>query len=318
MSTSPTIDRTRRRAMKAVAAGMLGAPWWSAFGAAGDTDATRRGELLKRAIPATGELLPVIGLGTARAFDVGSDDSQRAGLRGVVEALASVEQAMIDTSPMYGRAETVVGDLVAGLGLDSRFFLATKVWTTGRDAGIAQMNESFERLRTGRIDLMQIHNLLDWRVHLPVLREWRDAGRIRHVGVTHYHEGAHDDIAAVIAAEAFDFLQINYSLAEPEAGDRLLALAADRGTAVIVNRPFGRGELFRATRGKALPAWAADYGAQSWAQLFLKWVIAHPAVTVAIPGTGKPAHMLDNLGAAYGPLPDAAGRGRIARLVADL
>ena len=180
------------------------------------------------------------------------------------------------------------------------------------------MNNSFRLLKTDRIDLMQVHNLVDWETHLATLRAWKEQGRIRYLGITHYHEGAHDALEQLMREQALDFVQLNYSLAEPEAEDRLLPLAAERGIAVIVNRPFARGVLFRATRGKALPEWAEEYGIQSWAQFFLKWVVSHPAVSVAIPGTGKPKHMLDNLGAARGHLPDSTQRQRMRTLMSKL
>jgi diketogulonate reductase-like aldo/keto reductase len=216
---------------------------------------------------------------------------------------------------MYGAAESVVGDLAADLGVTGAFFLATKVWTSGRDAGIAQMEESLRRLRVRRLDLMQVHNLLDWRTHLRTLREWKDAGRVRYLGVTHYTSSAYDELERVLRAEPVDFVQVNYSLGERQAERRLLPLARDRGVAVIVNRPFSEGGLFRRVRGQPLPAWAAGFDCGSWAQFFLKWILAHPAVTCVIPGTSRPEHLVDNLGAGTGRLPEAATRDRMAALV---
>lgn len=302
---------TRRRLLQALAASLL-------LPLAPTLAAPAPGELRRRAIPASGEQLPLVGLGTSRVFDVGPDPAARSGPRAVLEVLAPVGEVMVDTSPMYGEAERVVGDLVTDLGVRDRLFLANKVWTSGRAAGIAQMENSMALLRTDRIDLMQIHNLLDWPVHIQTLRDWKSAGRIRYLGVTHYHAGAHAELEAVMRAEPLDFVQLNYSLAEPEAEARLLPLAQERGIAVIVNRPFARGNLFRAARSQPLPAWAAEFDCASWAQFFLKWVLAHPAVTVAIPGTGKAEHALDNLGAATGRLPDPAQRARMQELIAAL
>jgi aryl-alcohol dehydrogenase-like predicted oxidoreductase len=210
----------------------------------------------------------------------------------------------------------VVGELATALSVRNRLFLATKVWTRGRQPGVAQMETSQRRLRTDVIDLMQVHNLVDWRTHLATLREWKAAGRIRYLGVTHYTASAHGELAAILEAEPVDFVQVNYSLAERDAERRLLPLAAERGVAVVVNRPFAEGALFRRVRGKALPGWAAELGCHSWAQLFLKWIVAHPAVTCVIPATSRPEHLRDNMQAGVGPLPDAAARGRLAALVA--
>jgi diketogulonate reductase-like aldo/keto reductase len=268
--------------------------------------------VLARPIPRTGELLPVVGLGTWQAFDVGPHDAAMRALRAVVQTLADGGGRVIDSSPMYGRAEQRVGELLAGLPQRSRCWLATKVWTRGRAAGIAQMEASLALLGTTRLDLMQIHNLVDWRTHAATLAAWRDAGRVRYLGVTHYHAGAHAEVEQVVAGGAFDFVQINYSVGEPEADRTVLAAAQANGTAVLVNRPFGQGELLRRVRGQALPAWAAEIGCSTWSALLLKWILAHPAVTCVIPGTGDAAHMAEALAAADGPLPDAAMRRRIA------
>jgi diketogulonate reductase-like aldo/keto reductase len=271
--------------------------------------------MLTRIIPRSGEPLPAVGLGTWQAFDVGARDAARASLAEVVRTLGADPGRVIDSSPMYGRAEEVVGDLVAGLGAQQRFFYATKVWTTGRTEGIAQMETSFRRMRVARMDLMQIHNLVDWRTHAATLADWQAGGRVRYVGVTHYHAGAHAELERVVASGAFDFVQINYSIGEPEAEGSVLAAAQDTGTAVLINRPFGQGDLLARVRGRALPGWAADLGCASWGQFFLKWILAHPAVTCVIPGTGNAAHMADDLAAAEGPLPDAAMRRRMAEYV---
>jgi diketogulonate reductase-like aldo/keto reductase len=219
---------------------------------------------------------------------------------------------------MYGSSESVVGDLVAELKLRPLLFLATKVWTSGREEGIRQMEQSFRRLRVEKLDLMQVHNLVDVAVHTRTLADWKQAGRVRYVGITHYTSSAFREVERWLKGGNYDFLQINYSLDEPEADERLLPLAHDKNAAVIVNRPFGKGSMFRRTRGKPLPDWARELGIASWAQYFLKWIVAHPAVTCAIPGTSKPEHMQDNLGAAHGALPDAAMRARMAEYFASL
>ena len=268
-----------------------------------------------RPIPSSGAALPVIGCGTWRGFDVGPSPAERAPLAEVLNVLFEAGGTVIDSSPMYGRAEAVVGDLLAASGNCNRAFIATKVWTTGREAGVRQMRHSMALLRTDRIELMQVHNLVDWRTHLATLRAWKAEGRIAHLGVTHYTESAYDQLEAVMRKEALDFVQLNYAIDDRAAEERLLPLAADRGIAVLVNMPFGGGDLLRKLRGRALPAWAAEIGCESWAQLLLKFVLGHPAVTCVIPGTGKPEHMRDNVRAGTGPMPDQAFR---ARMVASL
>jgi aryl-alcohol dehydrogenase-like predicted oxidoreductase len=274
--------------------------------------------LIRKPIPKTGELLPVVGLGTWQTFDIGAAQSARAPLKEVLREFVRLGGSVLDSSPMYGKSESVAGDLAAELGAHKQLFVATKVWTSGRDAGIGQMEESFKRLRAQRIDLMQVHNLVDYRTHLATLRAWKEQGKVRYIGVTHYTASAYDQLARVIAAEDMDFVQLNYSLAERDAEQRLLPLAADRRIAVLVNRPFAEGALFRKARGKPLPPWAKEIGCASWAQLFLKFVISHPAVTCAIPATSKVEHLVDNMQAASAPLPDAKARDRIGRYLGDL
>jgi diketogulonate reductase-like aldo/keto reductase len=268
--------------------------------------------ILHRPIPKTGEAIPAVGLGTWQGFDVAGDAGQTAQARDALRTLVELGGRVIDSSPMYGSAESVSGALAEQLGIQSRLFVATKVWTSGRQAGIRQMEESMRRLRVERLDLMQVHNLVDASTHLATLREWKKAGRVRYLGVTHYHAGAHRELERYIKPGDVDFVQVNYSLAEPEADRRLLAVAAETRTAVIVNRPFAEGAMFGRVKGKLLPDWAREMGCASWAQFFLKWILAHPAVTCAIPGTRNAKHVADNLGAASGPLPDESMRKRMA------
>ncbi len=270
-------------------------------------------QVLRRPIPSSGELLPVVGLGTYQALDVGNDPAGRAPLRDVMRTLVAHGGSLVDSSPMYGAAEGVAGDLAAQLNLRSRLFMATKVWTSGRDAGVRQMNESFHRMRTERMDLMQVHNLLDWSTHLATLTAWKAEGRVRYLGITHYHAGAYGELEKLMRTKRWDFVQLNYSLAEPDAEDRLLPLAAELGIAVIVNRPFAQGALFSKVKGRDLPGWAAEIGCTSWAQVFLKWILANPAVTCVIPASSKVTHTTQNMLAGTGRMPDAAMRARIAR-----
>ncbi|MEJ0079322.1 MAG: aldo/keto reductase [Alphaproteobacteria bacterium] len=265
-----------------------------------------------RPIPSSGEQLPVIGCGTYRGFDVKPDRGAYQRLSHVLDALFAAGGAVIDSSPMYGRAEAVTGDLLAQSNAHAKAFIATKVWTRGRDAGIAQMEDSFRLLKTARIDLMQIHNLVDWRTHLSTLRAWKEAGRIRYLGITHYTSSAFADLEAVMRAEPLDFVQLNYSAMDRAAERRLLPLAAERGIAVLVNYPLASGSAPRAVSGRPLPAFATEIDCTSWPQLLLKFVVSHPAITCAIPGTGNPAHMADNARAGTGRMPDEAMRARIA------
>ena len=264
--------------------------------------------LLQRRIPKTGEDIPAVGLGTWQVFDVAGDAKELEQARETLKTFVQLGGRLVDSSPMYGSSESVTGRLAAELGLRARLFVATKVWTSGKQAGIRQMEDSMKKLRVERLDLMQVHNLVDAPTQLATLREWKKAGRVRYIGVTHYNAGAHEDLEKFIRPGDIDFVQVNYSLAEPEAGQRLLRAAADSRTAVIVNRPFAEGAMFGRVKGKPLPSWAIEISVTSWAQLFLKWILAHPAVTCAIPGTRNPKHVADNLAAASGPLPDEAMR----------
>ena len=267
---------------------------------------------MTRKIPSTGEELPAIGLGTWQVFDVGGNAAERAPLREVIANFEKAGGKVIDSSPMYGSAESVAGDLVAELGLRDRLFVATKVWTRGREDGIREMETSFRRLKVKQMDLMQVHNLLDVDVHTKTLLDWKSQGRIRYMGITHYTASAHAEVERQLKKQKYDFLQINYSLAERDSEKRLLPYCLENKIAVIANRPFAEGAMFRRVRGKPLPPWAAEIGVASWAQFFLKWIVGHPAVTCAIPGTGKPEHIADNVAAGFGALPDAAMRKRMA------
>ncbi len=283
-----------------------------------ETSDTSRLPFITRSIPSSGEKLPVIGLGTWRVFDVGSSAAERTPLEEVLRAFVESGARVIDSSPMYGRAEEVIGDLATKLGVQSSLFLATKVWTTGEREGIESMERSFQRLQAKRIDLMQVHNLIDAKTHLATMREWKATGRFRYIGVTHYEAGAFPAVEEILKEQKFDFLQINYSIMEREAEERILPLAKERGVAVIVNRPFGGGDLFESARAQKLPDWAAEFDCKSWAQFFLKWIVANPAVTCAIPATGNVSHLKDNLLGGVGLLPNEKTRQRMVEVVAKM
>ena len=270
------------------------------------------GSILTKAIPSSGEAIPVIGLGTARTFDVGSTPAEQQPLEEVIKAFSAAGGKVIDSSPMYGNAEQVLGELTAKLGLRQKLFLATKVWTQGAAAGVRQMEESLRKLRADTIDLMQVHNLVDVETQLNTLAEWKSKKRVRYVGVTHSNDNAYEAVERVIATRKVDFLQINYSVTERGAEQRLLPLARDRGIAVIANRPFARGNVFSSVRSKPLPSWAAEIDCTTWAQVFLKFVISNPAVTCAIPATSNVSHLRENMQAGSGRLPDAKLRAQIA------
>jgi diketogulonate reductase-like aldo/keto reductase len=269
--------------------------------------------LVMKPIPSTGERIPVIGLGTSRTFDV-ARGAARSALAPVLQAFFDHGGRLIDSSPMYGAAEEVVGELLK-VTRHGSVFAATKVWTDGKEAGIEQMERSRGLWGVPRFDLMQIHNLRDWQVHLATLKDWKAQGRIRYIGITTSHGRMHDELERALERERFDFVQLSYNLEDREVERRLLPLAAERGTAVLVNRPFQRGGLFDKVRGKPLPPWAKDLGIASWAQYFLKFAVSHPAVTCAIPATSKVKHMEDDMAAGYGELPDAAARERMVRFV---
>lgn len=271
--------------------------------------------ILQRIIPSTGERLPSIGVGTWQTFNVGSSDAERKPLRDVLQKMIELGSKVIDSSPMYGTSEAVVGDLSTQAGLNEKLFIATKVWTTGQLEGINQMNQSFIFMKRKKIDLMQVHNLVDWQTHLKTLLKWKEEGRIRYIGITHYTDSTHATLADIIKNNPIDFVQVNYNLLDWNAEKVLLPAAIEKKVAVIINRPFEEGALFRRVSGKELPEWASEFDCKSWAQFFLKFILSHPAVTCAIPGTSKVTHLVDNLGAATGRLPDEAQRNKMKDLL---
>jgi aryl-alcohol dehydrogenase-like predicted oxidoreductase len=300
MSQAPT----RRRALKYLAA--TGATTLLPMTATAQPNMP-----IKRKIPSSGELLPVVGIGTYDTFDVGPKAPERAELKQVLQEFAALGGTVIDSSPMYGEAERVVGDLTGELANREKYFFATKVWTSGQQAGVRQMEQSFKLMRSATMDLMQIHNLLDLDTHTRSLREWKASKKIRYMGITHYHAGAHAELEKLVKSNTYDTVQFNYSMVEREAEARLLPACADAGVAVIINRPFAQANLFGRVKGKPLPPWCADFDCTSWAQFFLKYLLGHPAVTCVIPGTRRVDHLKDNMQAGMGRLPDAAMRRRM-------
>jgi diketogulonate reductase-like aldo/keto reductase len=268
-----------------------------------------------RQIPSSKESLAVVGCGTYQTFDVGSSPAEQEPLLGVLSTLFAAGGSVIDTSPMYGNSEKVIGTLLNEQKSRPSAFLATKVWTSGAASGREQLRRSFELLKTDRIDLVQVHNLLDWRTHLPELKSLKAQGRVRYVGVTHYTESAYEELESVLKSQDLDFLQVNYSIDERAAAERILPLARARGMAVLINRPFGGGGILRRLMPRPLPPWAAEIGCTSWAQILLKFVLGHPAVTCVIPGTGRPEYMRDNLAAGVGQMPDEAFRSRMLEAI---
>ena len=264
--------------------------------------------MLKKKIPSSGEKIPVIGMGSSRTFDVGDSQEARVNLTKVLQTFFDLGGTVIDTSPMYGSSEQVLGDLLVNVKNKQSLFMATKVWTQGREEGIAQMQQSMALLRRPVIDLIQIHNLLDWEVHWITLKEWKQQGKVRYIGITTHRGYDHDQLAYVMENYPIDFIQFSYSIANRKAEQRILPLAAERGIATMINRPFQRGDLFRSVKGKQLPAWAAEFDCNSWGQFFLKFVVSHPAVTCSIPATSKVHHMQDNMGAGLGRMPNQQQR----------
>jgi aryl-alcohol dehydrogenase-like predicted oxidoreductase len=272
-------------------------------------------QITKRKIPSTLEELPCVGIGTWQTFDVGSGESERNPLMEVLRKFVENHATVVDSSPMYGASEKVVGDLSQELKVNDKLFIATKVWTTGEAAGIKQMNDSFALLKREMIDLMQIHNLVDWQTHLKTLRKWKEQGKVRYIGLTHYTDSAHDTVASIIKNNSVDFIQINYNLLDRHAEEKLLPLAQEKKVAVLINRPYEEGALFARVKGKALPEWASEFECTSWAQLFLKFILANPAVTCVIPGTSKVIHLVDNLQAGIGKLPELSHLKKMIQVV---
>ncbi len=275
-------------------------------------------DIMTRQIPSTGESIPVIGMGTWQTFDVGSNREERSHLKQVLKAFVELGGRVIDSSPMYGTSEKVVGDLAKELGVLDKLFMATKVWTSGKEAGIRQMKDSMSKMQRAPMDLMQVHNLLDLDTHLKTLRNWKEEGKIRYIGITHYTDSNHDRLTRLIETESIDFVQINYSIQSRNIENRLLPAAANHGVAVIINRPYEGGSLFRKVTGKPLPEWAEEWDIHSWGQFFLKYMLADKAVTCVIPATSKEKHMLDNMQAGYGRLPSTKVRQAMVNLFESL
>lgn len=299
---------SRRDLLKSAAA--LGAAWIGG----GPFTARAEGSMNLRGIPSSGEKIPVIGLGTWQTFDEAPDTPAAAACKEVLRRFQETGGRVVDSSPMYGRAEALVGDLTQELGISHDLFIATKVWTRGRQSGIEEMDRSFKLLRRRTLDLMQVHNLVDVDTQLATMRTMKAAGRLRYVGITHYTVSAYDDLMRLMNRRdhPLDFVQFNFNIATREAERRLLPLAAERGIATLINEPFEKGSLFRAVRGHSLPDWAAEFDCGSWAQFFLKYIVSHPAVTCAIPATADPEHVVDNTRAGFGKLPDPTQRKRMA------
>jgi diketogulonate reductase-like aldo/keto reductase len=307
---------TRREAAKLIGASTAGLVL--PIGTALSEAKGESSRMLMRTIPSSGEKLPVIGLGTWNAFDVDLTPENRRQLEEVMSLFVKRDGRVIDSSPMYGPAEGVIGELATKLRLRDSLFIATKVWTSGKQAGIEMMERSMDRFQTKRIDLMQVHNLVDVETQMSSLREWKAKGRIRYTGITHSQARGFYEVERSMRSQKPDFVQINYSLMEPGAAQRILPLAQELRMAVIINRPFGGGGLFSRVRSKPLPDWAAEIDCRSWAQFFLKWIIAHPAVTCVIPATNNPRHMEDNMAAGLGRLPDTKMRQRMLEIASSL
>jgi diketogulonate reductase-like aldo/keto reductase len=294
-----SVNKSRRAALNTL--GVFGAGMWllPSF-----PFSSKEQNMIKRKIPSSGELLPIVGLGTWQQFDVGLSEEERRQLTEVLTLMIEKGGRLIDSSPMYGRAEAVIGELAAPPTINPNLFYATKVWTTGKEAGIREMNDSMAKMRRKTLDLMQVHNLVDYKTHLQTLYKWKDEGKIRYIGITHYTASAHETLERVLKSEKIDFVQFNYSIRERNAEKRLLNAAREKGVAVIINEPFESGSLFNAVKGKKLPEWAAENDIQSWGQYFLKYILTNEAVNCVIPGTSNPKHVVDNMGAGFGRLPD--------------
>ena len=285
--------------------------------AAGDNAEPAR-ELIQRAIPSTGEMLPVMGMGTSRTFDTSDSSSSLAKLGAVMQAFFEGGGKVIDSSPMYGAAESRVGDVLRALPQQPDLFAATKVWTNGREQGIAEMQESARRMNVERFDLIAVHNLKDWETQLDTLKRWKEEGKVRYIGITTSHGRDHEEFLQVMRTQPLDFVQFSYNIDNRVAEEQLLPLAQERGIATMINRPYQRGELFAKSRGHALPAIAKELGCSSWGQFFLKFILGHPAVTCIIPATSRVHHMQDNMQANFGPVPDPSQREEMLRVFGSL
>ena len=306
-----TILHLSRRSFLLSASGLILAPFTPLLSVFAADHVTS--PIITRVIPASGEMLPVIGMGSWQTFNVGSNKTDRARCVKILQTFFNRGGGMIDSSPMYGSSQEVIGHCLAQIKHHPGLFSATKVWIVGKSFGISQMESSQELWGEKRFDLMQIHNMLNWRTHLETLKEWKAAGRIRYIGITTSHGRRHAMLEKALLDEDFDFVQFTYNVIDREAEQRLLPLAAERGIAVIINRPFQRGALFDRVKDKPLPAWAAEFDCENWAQFFLKFIVSHPAVSCAIPATSQVVHMQENMGAAYGVLPNKAMRARMIR-----
>ena len=273
---------------------------------------------IKKPIPSSGEQIPVINMGSSRTFDVNDDLEARSNIAKVLQAFFDKGGALIDSSPMYGSSEQVIGDVLKSVNNKSTLFAATKVWTDGKQQGIEQMQRSMQKMGVKVFDLMQIHNLRDWETHLDTLRLWKKEDKIRYIGITTSHGRFHDELETILETEVFDFVQFSYNIGNRTVEERLLPLAKERGIATLINRPFQRGDLFRAAKNKQLPEWAAEFDCSSWGQFFLKFIVSHPAVTCVIPATSKVHHVIDNMGAGFGRLPDSKTRQRMIKTFESL
>ncbi len=317
---------SRRQVLKVLSSAGMAAPFlsswdmekWLSVSGTMDKEDDQTEKILNRTIPSTGEQLPVIGLGTWQQFDVGTSPSERDPLLQILEMMIEKGSKVIDSSPMYGRSEAVVGDLTGKTDDPDHFFYATKVWTRGRQSGIDQMNASFSGMNREKMDLMQIHNLVDWKTHLKTLLDWKSQGKVRYIGITHYTDSSHDSLEEIVRNQPIDFVQFNYSIRERNAEKNLLDACGEAGVAVIINSPYEGGSLFGLVKNKPLPEWAQDYNIESWGQYFLKFILAHPAVTCVIPGTSRPHHALDNMGAGFGPIPDQKAKEKMVEYINSL
>ncbi len=304
----------KRRRLLQLGAGLLAARSL----ASGASTAAPGPDPIRRPVPASGELLPVIGMGTSRTFDTDADPEALANLSAVMQAFLDGQGQVIDSSPMYGEAESRVGDVLRAIQPRPQIFAATKVWTTGRENGIVQMEASARRMGVERFDLIAVHNLQDWQTQLETLKAWKEQGRVRYIGVTTSHGRDHGELEQLMRTQPLDFVQFSYNIEDRAVEERLLPLAGERRIATMINRPYQRGALFSRSRGQALPPLATELGCSSWAQFYLKWILGHPAVTCIIPATASVAHMQDNMRANFGPVPDAEQRAQMLRIFESL